>query len=1505
MMKRCLLLTWILAALINQYIFCQPKIDYNKIFIDAESWFLFEDFKEALPLYQQLLKAFPDNANIKFRIGQCSLRIPGEKAKAIGYLEDAVKNINPKYVEGKFRETGAPIDAIYYLSTAYRINNQVDNALKTMDRFSKDLDTRIFDTAVVNLQIRSCLTAKDLMNRPLSIKLTNLGNNINGERSEFNPVISSNEDLLIFSRSEAFYDAIMFSVKVNGQWSNPQNMNEMLQVDKDIYPTSVSKDNKELYLYSSIDMDGTILMSRFEKGRWLPPVRLNNNINTKFWESHASISHDNKKLFFTSNRKGGYGGLDIYVSRRDSTKDWGPAINLGPVINSQYNEESPFLTEDDKTLFFSSRGHYNMGGLDIFYSSLLENGEWSVPMNAGYPLNTTDDDIFFDPVKDGYIGYISVDSHDSFGKQDIYRVEIFDKDHPRKFLVKGAIRSTDRVNIPYDSVRIVAINTSNPKQTVIIHPNTKTGEFEFLLPEGKYQITYENEGVQKIIKSLDLAATTPSENLLLPEAIIAKTDFVADLHVLTDQINQSGAGDTILIPLKVEPKSLLTIEHWLGDSLEYKEELHVTDSLFNYKMVPGIGDNKVVFKLKDGASNVTTTEVHIDRQKEIAAGSQITAESSSIIDSRQIASLLTIMNARADEKLKKFIASSGIDKQQFSSIDDIFTFLKKEAQKAGISDDEIGKLALKIAVMDNILTQTAVDLMARYSSGELKKILSELDIQQSDIKTWQDLLDYVQSKSGGRISPDELNRLADEILRGMDPGIALLRDKILEYARKSKIGTILLQSVDSADIRKTKTAGEWLNSVYDEAIKLKVTNNQMAEMLAKLSSGLNTPASQYVKDLAYQSDESLRSSLASVNLEKEKIRTPSDLLSFLLQNKDKVGYQPKDLFKSIARLIIARNQPVDYFGSRMIARADENLKNFIVSSGFNKHRFGNNDDLISFLKKGAPKAGIGDDEIDKLALKVAVMDNILTQAAVDLMARYSTGELKKILSDLDIYKSDIKTWQDLLEYVNSESKGRISPDELNRLADEILRGIDPGIALLRDKILEYSRKSKIGNLLKQSVDSADIRKTKTAGEWLKSVYDEATILKITNDQMAEMLAKLSARLKTSASQYLKDLAYYSDENLRSSVASIDMEKEKIKTPSDLLSFLLQNKDKVRYLPEDLFNSIARLIISRNQPVYYFGSRMIARADEKLKNFIISSGFNKHRFGNNDDLISFLKKGAPKAGIGDEEIGKLALKVAVMDNILTQAAVNLMARNSSGELKKILSDLDIYKSDLKTWYDLIEYVQSESEGRIGADELNRLADEILRGQDPGILLLRDRILEYARKSEIGALIKQSVDSADIRKTKTAGEWLKSVYDEANKQKITNDQLTEMMARLSSGSKTKASQYLKDLASQADEILRSSLASVDLKKEKIKTPSDLLNFLIENNDRIKFPLDDIFSTIAKLIISRNQPEEGLFKRLLGGAGIGTWILIVLIGSGLISLFVILLKKKKKEKENRPGN
>jgi WD40-like Beta Propeller Repeat len=922
-MKRLVILTWLLATFINSDLISQSKGEIKNNFYDAESWILFEAYQDALPLYLQLLKNYPDNSNFKFRIGQCYINIPGEKAKAISYLEDAVKNINPNYKEGKFNETGAPYDALYYLANAYRINNQIDNALRSYELFRKDLNPEVYDTTVVNLQIQSCRNAKELSRMPLYVKEKNLGNVINSKNNDFNPVISDKEDLLVFSRSQPFYDALLYSTKVNGAWTQPINMNELLKVDRDLFPTSISKDGKDLYLYSSADYDGIIYTSRFENGTWSPIVKLNDNINTKYWESHATISHDNKKLYFTSNRKGTFGGLDIYVSNRDSTGDWGPAVNLGPVINTPYNEESPFLSEDDKTLFFSSRGHFNMGGYDIFYSTLLDNGEWSVPLNIGYPLNSTDDDVFFKPLNQGYEGYIAKELPGGFGKQDIYRIEIFSDNHPRKFFVRGMVKVADLISNMNDSVKISAMNIKNPNQTIIVYSNPKTGEYEFQLPQGDYQITYEGDGGEKVVRKVELPLLNPSDSFVLPGTVLPKTDFVADLNVETNKSISVTKGDSILFPMKVEPKSFLTVEHWVGDSLVSVEHFTMLDSTFNYKMVPGVGKNRVVFKLTDRFNNTTKTEILISREKYITNQPVISPEYNRVISQKQIASFSAMLKSRAKDSLLKIISDANIENKKFGKVDEYISYLKEEAGKKSIHPEEVDKLALRVAVMDNILTQAAVDLLAKYTDGDLKKILTDIDIYALNLKTWTDLQEYIKTKTGGKISPEDLNSIAAAVLAETDPAIVSLRNKILAFSENSPVGDLIRQSVLAVDQNNIKTKEKWLQAFYDEAVKHGLTQRQISEMLVMISSLPGTKVEQFLNDLIGHSEEPFTSALKSIDLKKEGIKTPEDLIMYLFKNKEK--YPEEAVSKSIANLISAKDISTDNIKSHFAPAGKGNL----------------------------------------------------------------------------------------------------------------------------------------------------------------------------------------------------------------------------------------------------------------------------------------------------------------------------------------------------------------------------------------------------------------------------------------------------------------------------------------------------------------------------------------------------------------------------------------------------
>ena len=184
--------------------------------------------------------------------------------------------------------------------------------------------------------------------------------------------MSYDGNTIVYTEKRGIVNVIYFSKKIRGIWQPPLEITADLNAGEDCSSCSLNKDGTELYLYKTDDFDGAIYYSQYKNDKWTPIKKLNKNINTKFYESHATISADGKKLYFTSNRTGGLGELDIYVSERDATGEWAPAKNLGPVINTPFNEDTPFVTSNDSLMYFSSEGHSSMGGFDIYKSQRID-----------------------------------------------------------------------------------------------------------------------------------------------------------------------------------------------------------------------------------------------------------------------------------------------------------------------------------------------------------------------------------------------------------------------------------------------------------------------------------------------------------------------------------------------------------------------------------------------------------------------------------------------------------------------------------------------------------------------------------------------------------------------------------------------------------------------------------------------------------------------------------------------------------------------------------------------------------------------------------------------------------------------------------------------------------------------------------------------------------------------------------------------------------------------------
>jgi len=238
----------------------------------------------------------------------------------------------------------------------------------------------------------------------------------------------------------------------------------------------------------------------------------------------------------------------------------------------------------------------------------------------------------------------------------------------------------------------------------------------------------------------------------------------------------------------------------------------------------------------------------------------------------------------------------------------------------------------------------------------------------------------------------------------------------------------------------------------------------------------------------------------------------------------------------------------------------------------------------------------------------------------------------------------------------------------------------------------------------------------------------------------------------------------------------------------------------------------------------------------------------------------------------------------------------MARYTDGDLRKILSGLDIYQENLKTWTDLQEYVAEKSGGKITPEKLNDIAASILAETDPSITVLRDKILIYSDNSSNGTVIRQSVSAIDLNNIKLRGKWLQAFYNESLSNGLTNNQISDLLAILSALPDTEAEEYMSDLLANSEEPLISALKSLNLKKEKIKTPKALVLYLITDNDKVKYPEDAIMNSIANLIIAKNIPADIIKSQLTGDKGGKLWIIWILLGACLFFFFLFFLRRKK---------
>lgn len=508
-MSRPLLLPLVVCLLFSSLAYGQRKVDKNahfkRVYPVANEQLTAKKAARAVKNFLDLHEIDPKNAHINYKVGRSYLLLNGEKHEAVEYLERAVVHTSAR-AKNNFKESNAPLDVYFYLGRAYHLDSQFDNAIAAYRKYLKEVKALDKEQkGEVEWMIQTCQNAKLIVESPIGATTENLGKNINSIYDEYSAVIDATESTLIFTSrrptstggfldlDDKYFEDIFVSQKEeNGEWGKPISIGSKINTEGHEATIGLSADGRELYIYRDDFGDGNIYVCELKGSSWTEPRQLNDNINSPFRETHASVSADGQTLYFTSDRSG-KGGMDLFRSRRLPNGEWGLSESLGEVVNSVYDEEAPFIHPDGKTLFFSSKGHNSMGGYDIFFS-IEENGKWSTPMNIGHPMNTADDEYFFVMSTDGKRAYYSSSNGKGIGGKDIYLVHLDTEREVPLTVYKGEIVADAKGKRPAD-VSIKVTDNETGDLFGIYKPRDDNGKFVLILHPGQnYNIAYEANG---------------------------------------------------------------------------------------------------------------------------------------------------------------------------------------------------------------------------------------------------------------------------------------------------------------------------------------------------------------------------------------------------------------------------------------------------------------------------------------------------------------------------------------------------------------------------------------------------------------------------------------------------------------------------------------------------------------------------------------------------------------------------------------------------------------------------------------------------------------------------------------------------------------------------------------------------------------------------------------------------------------------------------------------------
>jgi len=632
-----------------------------------------DKYTDAQANYLELIKLNPENDVVNFETGLSYYFSDFERGKSVTYFEDALKYSSEDTIP----------ELKYYLGRAYHINGQFEKSKNTLKEFSAFIKKHtkagqnLLNETNYRIQINdNSIELSDNQNK--NIKVKNLGANINTFDPEYAPVFKKEDNVILFTSRRkgnlgkkasdllAYEDIYVAKKTDSDSWTLITDKKELgkylpknFNTNKHDAGVIYSADGKTLYTYKN----DALWKSIFKDEKWNELERLNENINeSQYNVPSISITKDGSTMFFVTYKKDGYGEKDIYKATKNNDGSWGTPENLGEKVNTEFDEDAPFLSNDGKTLYFSSKGHSGVGGYDIYKSEFI-NGELSNPVNLGLPLNSPLDDIYFVIDEENQTGFFSSDRDGGYGGMDIYS---FCSNCPDEIInsINGVLANKDNASI---NDAMISLSSVDP-DSLITAVATGNGKFEFITnTTGKHKMTVNATNYEKQSFLFNLPDTSSITDLKLKLYQIELDSFNYQIIKVTSENLALNQSDTI----KLEKTLLATIEETTSKEPVVKEEKTSTSptqpvviatyqGFFDYNMKEintNASDyitlvNKVVAQIQSGKKIIVKIESSASRVPTKTYKSNI--------------NLATLRGEQAKEALIKSLLAKGVDEGQFN-----------------------------------------------------------------------------------------------------------------------------------------------------------------------------------------------------------------------------------------------------------------------------------------------------------------------------------------------------------------------------------------------------------------------------------------------------------------------------------------------------------------------------------------------------------------------------------------------------------------------------------------------------------------------------------------------------------------------------------------------------------------------------------------------------------------------------------------------------------------------